>query len=363
MNFQNLKSKVDKMTEKLIGKREEFRIRLNRIYGVEGHEEQVNTILKKNRRLAILAMITFVVFMTTVVYQNISKGSSFIKDKDDAHGIVKIKKIGRRNERISLKVKSRQKGKEVSEEVTLNMSEDRKNRKKVMDNLKDSDSDWKEVLNRQIRELENGKEDTIVLPKKLPNNMKLHWERKAEKDWILPIIYITVFMIAIHKGRFAYINSIEKKAKNSIERDLPGFLNKIVLLMGGGMIFEKAFERAVLDSSMIKEVGNSYFYMQMKQALKNTLRHKKNLVDELYDFAKRNEDRNMMRIVGLVGDNLKKGDRLAEKLQVESQLMWFNKKKSIEEKGRISETKLVFPMVIMLGVLVVITVAPALIDI
>ena len=88
--------------------------------------------------------------------------------------------------------------------------------------------------------------------------MKLHWERKAEKDWILPIIYITVFMIAIHKGRFAYINSIEKKAKNSIERDLPGFLNKIVLLMGGGMIFEKAFERAVLDSSMIKEVGNSY---------------------------------------------------------------------------------------------------------
>mgnify|MGYP000863355531 CR=1 FL=1 len=54
MNFQNLKSKVDKMTEKLIGKREEFRIRLNRIYGVEGHEEQVNTILKKNRRLAIL---------------------------------------------------------------------------------------------------------------------------------------------------------------------------------------------------------------------------------------------------------------------------------------------------------------------
>ena len=149
MNFQNLKSKVDKMTEKLIGKREEFRIRLNRIYGVEGHEEQVNTILKKNRRLAILAMITFVVFMATVVYQNISKGSSFIKDKDDAHGIVKIKKIGRRNERISLKVKSRQKGKEVSEEVTLNMSEDRKNRKKVMDNLKDSDSDWKEVLNRQ----------------------------------------------------------------------------------------------------------------------------------------------------------------------------------------------------------------------
>ena len=312
MNFQNLKSKVDKMTEKLIGKREEFRIRLNRIYGVEGHEEQVNKILKKNRRLAILAMITFVVFMATVVYQNISKGSSFIKDKDDAQGIVKIKKIGRRNERISLKVKSRQKGKEVSEEVTLNMSEDRKNRKKVMDNLKDSDSDWKEVLNRQIRELENGKGDTIVLPKKLPNNMKLHWERKAEKDWILPIIYITVFMIAIHKGRFAYINSI---------------------------------------------------YMQMKQALKNTLRHKKNLVDELYDFAKRNEDRNMMRIVGLVGDNLKKGDRLAEKLQVESQLMWFNKKKSIEEKGRISETKLVFPMVIMLGVLVVITVAPALIDI
>ena len=210
MNFQNLKSKVDKMTEKLIGKREEFRIRLNRIYGVEGHEEQVNTILKKNRRLAILAMITFVVFMATVVYQNISKGSSFIKDKDDAHGIVKIKKIGRRNERISLKVKSRQKGKEVSEEVTLNMSEDRKNRKKVMDSLKDSDSDWKEVLNRQIRELENGKGDTIVLPKKLPNNMKLHWERKAEKDWILPIIYITVFMIAIHKGRFTYINSIEK---------------------------------------------------------------------------------------------------------------------------------------------------------
>ena len=51
---------------------------------------------------------------------------------------------------------------------------------------------------------------------------------------------------------------------------------------------------------------------------------------------------------------------LTEKLQRESETLWINRKKNCEEKGKLAETKLTLPLMIFLIVLIVITVAPAL---
>ncbi len=40
--------------------------------------------------------------------------------------------------------------------------------------------------------------------------------------------------------------------------------------------------------------------------------------------------------------------------------MWIGRKKKAEEKGKLAETKLTFPLMILLLVLIMITVAPAL---
>jgi tight adherence protein C len=66
-----------------------------------------------------------------------------------------------------------------------------------------------------------------------------------------------------------------------------------------------------------------------------------------------------MRFAGVIADNIGKGSALSEKLQTESDLLWNSRKKKAEERGRIAETKLTIPMLLMLLVLVMITIAPA----
>ena len=72
--------------------------------------------------------------------------------------------------------------------------------------------------------------------------------------------------------------------------------------------------------------------------------------------------RELMRISNIINDNVNKGVELTDKLQAESELLWMNRKKSCEEKGRLAETKLTLPLMIFLMVLIMITVAPALLE-
>ena len=44
------------------------------------------------------------------------------------------------------------------------------------------------------------------------------------------------------------------------------------------------------------------------------------------------------------------------------ELLWFSRKKRAAEKGRLAETKLTFPLMLLLLALVMVTTAPALLD-
>ena len=67
----------------------------------------------------------------------------------------------------------------------------------------------------------------------------------------------------------------------------------------------------------------------------------------------------IMRFSTIIEDNLHKGTVLAEKLEVEGNLLREREKKSVQEKMRMIDTKLTLPMILMLFSLVLVTVAPA----
>jgi tight adherence protein C len=67
-------------------------------------------------------------------------------------------------------------------------------------------------------------------------------------------------------------------------------------------------------------------------------------------------------MTAVISDNWDKGSVLAEKLEGESNLLWISRKKRAEEKGKLAETKLTFPLVILLIVLIMVTIAPALME-
>ena len=69
------------------------------------------------------------------------------------------------------------------------------------------------------------------------------------------------------------------------------------------------------------------------------------------------------RLTGVIKDNQLRGVNISGKLRNESEILWDLRKKNAEEKGRLAETKLTMPLALLLIVLVLVTAAPAIIEV
>jgi len=201
-----------------------------------------------------------------------------------------------------------------------------------------------------------------LLPKKLQSGERLYWQQSQKSN--LPVYFIgfVLLLVALYKKRYASVEQEEKNAKESIIRALPEFINKIVLLLNAGLVMNSAFVKAVEDYKNFGQEGD-YFYGQMELIFKRIQETNGSMTEELRAFAKRSGVKELMRVSGIISDNISKGANLVEKLQKENEFLWFTRKKQSEEKGRLAESKLTLPLVILLLVLVMITEAPALMKI
>jgi hypothetical protein len=83
------------------------------------------------------------------------------------------------------------------------------------------------------------------------------------------------------------------------------------------------------------------------------------LIAEFSGLAARSGQREVLRFSAILSDNIDKGSALADKLMQEEGMLRMIRKKRAEERGKIAETKLTFPMALQLGAIIIITVAPA----
>ena len=154
---------------------------------------------------------------------------------------------------------------------------------------------------------------------------------------------------------------------HSVRRQLPEFVNRLVLLLGAGLVLSAGFERIVEESRQAASLSGDYFYGCM-DGIYNKIRETNGSMDqEFRAFARSGENsgegsRELMRISNIISDNISKGAELTDKLQSESEALWLSRKSDSEERGRLAETKLTMPLTVFLLVLVVVTVSPALLE-
>ena len=185
-------------------------------------------------------------------------------------------------------------------------------------------------------------------------------------------LFTAVFLAAVlivYLKRYGQIDKEIRDAKESIQRDLPEFINKLVLLLNAGLVVSAAFAKITRDYEAFYHGGNPekrrkkrYLYEVLLEMERKVERSNTSLIGELRDFSQRCGVREMVRLTAIISDNWNKGSTLAEKLEAEGGLLWTTRKKRAEEKGRLAETKLTFPLMILLIVLIVITIAPAMME-
>lgn len=215
-------------------------------------------------------------------------------------------------------------------------------------------------LQRELKDADENQRKSYVLPQKLKDGEIIKWRQSREMRFpkgimLFPLIPICIVMISkSEKIR------MEKEKTEALRWAIPNFTHQFVLYLNSGLIvtdimdrlcsrYEKIDKRNPLEEMVIKAEQSSQ--------LLNT-----SSIFSLQKLAEMTAVSELMRIVAIIYDSQTKGVDIRNKLENESKILWHDRKKAAEERGHIAESKLAFPLSILLIVLMLITAAPAMME-
>lgn len=230
-----------------------------------------------------------------------------------------------------------------------------------------------ELIDYQLKSIINSMNDDVsgkkvYLPSRLDTGEKVSWSLEKQSNAGIIAFAAAVLCFLIYRNRYGPLNKEVKVQSDSITRQLPEFVNRLVLLLNAGLVLNSAFAKAIEASTCLSSCRDDYFYGKMREIYSGMQQTNSSFNSEFRAFAKSRRNsgddaaRELMRISNIISDNISKGVELTDKLHDESELLWLARKRSCEERGRLAETKLTFPLTLFLLVLVAVTVCPALLE-
>lgn len=369
MKYKNIivKKLLVWLPEFVIGKRENFEREFYLLYGSSEKFHEISNIREQTVNRYVSVMLVFIVFAVSMIinsavfqqqeiYKTDAAGKQYIERPAYDEGILKTDLIffGTVGEEtvkapVSLIVKP--------EDYNLKADVPKKQQEQpsgeiALENLSN--------VIYLINKADEGRR--VYLPQQVEGFDDISWQSKKNDSGAFMGLLFVVVMLGIYSSKYDKVKSIKKKAAESIEDELPEFISKLVLLMNGGLVLTSAFEKIVSDYDAPESKNDSYFYNQLREINLRVQQTNAHMIEELNDFAQRSKNREFMRTVNVIADNMNKGSELVEVLKTEGNFLWFQRKKRAEEKGRIAETKLTLPLAMQLMVLIIITVAPAVLE-
>lgn len=358
-----MKKHIKKLLDNITGKKEEFLSRYSRLYE-KGNLEEIVMLRKKTilQRYVIIAAAG-VVMLFAVTAQHYEEASNIVVEDGSAKAVIRS---ADRSYDYEFKVKV--KGEEEAQSVIVHIEP-------KSDEASETQEDKTETAEETETEAENSVDynaladavsesparNQIVLPAYTEDGRAVSWNCTRDYTWLIIIAATAAIFIAIYRSRFEKVEKEEKDAQSSVLLELPSFINKNILLLNGGLVLTDAFERIVTEHQKNGESGN-YFYERLNEIYINSREANIPVEVQLSDFARNSGVREFIRVAAVISDNICKGTSLTESLESESDYLWFSRKKKAEELGRLAETKMTFPLVILLVILIMITIAPAMLE-
>ena len=241
------------------------------------------------------------------------------------------------------------------QDSSIEVSESSK--KKAKENLD------KEVLleievSKMIRELNqrlSGDRGTIYLPGSIGDDIDLTWTKpEVNFNFLIPLLFPPFALLFMYRGEKDEIKKKQALEYEGILLALPSFNNKIVLLLGSGLVYEESIRRISNGNT------RNTLTRVLKELMSEADKTNKDVTVLLKNYAGRNHITELKRITTIIIDNRQRGTNLVSKLSMEGELLWEKRKKRAEEKGRVAESKLTLPLGIMMISLLLITAGPAL---
>ena len=355
-----------KYLNKLCGDSIEIKQQCSNLYGYGNYDNIVNKIQKGNKRKYILIMLLLLIVLSSTIYKEYV---SPIDIKFDDQGYIEFIKRPKKSDGakdIKVRVSIHTDQGDFSKDAYLNIEPEGKKRMDGDEGAPLGEENPKTYFDRKITTLvrdinSNTENNKIVLPENI-DQYHITWEKQKENNSALYATSIIILLFYIYSQRNKKMEDIVKDSRNNIIIELPEFINKLCLLLNSGLVFNRAIERIIENQNQIKKDKQSYFYVELNRMVLRAKEKNVLIEQELKSFAQRVQISEFSKIANIIYDSTQKGTDLKFALQRESDNLWFARKKHAEEEGKIAEIKLSIPLIILLGVLITITIAPAMME-
>lgn len=356
---------MNKLPDLITGKTKDYEKELYQIYGNNENNKMTYFMKLTNLKRYVVIICLFILAIVLIIFSSIFNNERLIFIDQAGHKYIERPTYDQGNLSAKLIVSGDVKGENIKKPVVLNIKPEGANSNKKDTTEKSIDLKEQAIgkLNLLVYSINKSDDSKIVyLPEHIEGMDHVSWSNAKNSPILLITFACGVLLICIYMKRYDQIKTLKRNCNDSIEDELPDFLNKIVLLMNAGLVLSAAFEKIVKDYNFHEYMNQSYFYHQLTGISTKVSETNASMVEELKRFAERSKNREFMRVTNVISDNIHKGTELVNVLQGESTFLWFQRKKRAEEKGRIAETKLTMPLALQLLVLIIITLAPAMIE-
>lgn len=155
---------------------------------------------------------------------------------------------------------------------------------------------------------------------------------------------------------------LREAQRTEILYTLPGFLNQLLLLVGSGMVLTDALRRIADGYMALPPKEQNYFTESFTQLWQESARTGESLLVAFRRFSRFSHVKELNRVTGILEENQTKGSALWEKLQEQSEALWTARKQITLARIRMAESKMSFPLGIFLIALIMMTAAPAMLQ-
>lgn len=341
--------------------------RLARLYGQASYEDVAEKFVRKKLRKSML-LLGLIVFLALISVFHTSTYNDWIR-LDDHGNLTSIIRPERGEASVIVEAEAvSEAGVNLTPQgVRFVVTPQNESAKEKTAAISQTENRPEDALRHEIRKTvyqinNDSVSKQVLLPDQLPDGTKIQWvPHKGSSNYL---IFIVLFIsgLFIFSSRDAELVRLEKTSKESVLRDLPEFVNKLVLMLDAGLVMRTAFQKVVSEHNKRTGGVNDYFYSQLSQIMTKCNETNSSIQDEIRNFAIRTGIVEFMRLSNIINDSMIKGSDLMIQLRLEGDNLWATRRKHMEEKGKLAESKLTFPLMILLLVLVMITIAPAMME-
>ena len=324
--------------------------------------------IKNNKKLVsglyALTLVTALLILALVVKGPEESGKLLVDKNGNVTGIKRNSMS--RSERYDLMLEITDADRTTEREVSLTLqaeSSGKQNNKISSEDEREAEIDA--AVDSMISEIEYSKKKKIALPSSLPDGTEIRWTAAENKGGsaaaiIIPLMYPGLAALMVY-GALKEDKSKDEKRK-AILRGLPRFCNQLFLMMNAGLILSDAFDTITNSYSEQASASLSSFEKDLSELRDATCGHRISTALVINEYAVKHDVKELIRIAAILNENEKRGSDVIESLARESRYLWDERKTVARECGKAIDTKMSYPLGLLLILLIVITMAPALLS-